>query len=347
MGKQNDGGTLMSDHALLYRADFCSFVDFAFRELHGGEMMNDNWHIHLMSNLLRDAWLFPGEALKRLIVNLPPGYFKTHVCSIAFPAWIMGRDPRKSVLIVSETPELAMDLQARCVELMNSRRYRAIFSDTRFKRLARDAALTHGGGIRHAGAGHALPPRKSDLVVIDNPQSLHSLARFKPESFVEIGRTLKDPKRGLIVLATRRLAENDLSHFLGGLGNWQTFAFPAIALRARDWQFPPDGRYRQELGEPLHECLEDWEELEKRLVELGGEAFAYQYMQGQYSPQKYGHRDGINEHGDPVTLVGSFDPTTIAFEDLSKLKCEYLANSTQRDPESAVADVTATPPPSG
>lgn len=319
----------MSDYALLYRTDFYSFVDFAFRELHGGEMMNDNWHLHFMSNLLRDAWHYSGEEFKRLIVNLPPGYFKTHVCSIAFPAWAMGRDPRKSVLIISETPELALDIQARCVELMSSSRYRAIFPDTRFKRLGREVELTHGGGIRHAGVGYALPHRKSDLVIIDNPQSLHSLVRFKPEPFLEIGRTLKNSKTGLIVLATRRLAENDLSHFLARLGNWWTYHFPAIALQAREWKFPPDGLYTQKLGEPLHECLEDWEDLEKRLVELGGEAFSYQYLQGQYVPQKYGHRVGTSEHGDPVTFVGSFDPTTVAFEDLGKLKCEYLANPTQ------------------
>lgn len=310
-----------------YRTRLSSFVDFAFRELHHGDPMRDNWHIRLMASLLEFSWLDEQpDVIRRQIFNLPPGYMKTHVCSISFPAWVLGRDPRKSVLIVSESPESALDIQERCAELMMSKRYQSIFPRARVSRNAARIELSYGGGIRHAGINQSLPHRKSDLVIFDNPQSLHNLDRLNLESFVEIGRTLREPNRGVMVLATRRLGKNDLSEFLRRRAGWGGFAFPAIALRQMTFDFPPLDFHQQNKGEPLYPAFEDWLQLEDRLVELGGLAFAYQYMQGCYLPQTSGQRDAGYIDGYRYTMVGTFDPTAIAQDDLGKLKQQYLEN---------------------
>jgi len=314
----------MSDHVMMYRCNFASFVDFAFRELHPGEQMQDNWHIRLIANILQFTWeSSDSEAVRRLIFNLPPGYLKTHICSIAFPAWILGRDPRKSVLIISETLDQTLEIRERCAELMSTPRYRRIFPRCRISGARRDLELSYGGRIRHAGVGYSLPQRRSDLVVIDNPQSLHNLDRIDPACFVEIGRTLKDPKRGLVLLATRRLAENDLTAFLRSLGNWGKIEMPLVARSESPWVFPPDDDYQREDGEPLHYWYEGWDQIEGHIREIGGEAFAWQYMQGVYRPMTTGQRVHYVD-GEPVGLmVGSFDPTTVTLEDFAKFRQEY------------------------
>ena len=181
----------MTNAQFIYRMRFRSFVDFAFRELHPDEFFLRNWHIDLMAEILSMIYHDRIQGMNRLICNLPPGYLKTHICSVSFPAWVLGRDPRKSVLIMSEDPGSALELQERCAELISSSRYRAIFPRTKIKKVSRTLELDYGGCIRHAGIGYTSQRKKSDIVIIDNPQSMSSLDRIKPENFAEIGRLLK------------------------------------------------------------------------------------------------------------------------------------------------------------
>jgi hypothetical protein len=231
-------------------------------------------------------------------------------------------------LIVSETPDHALEIQERCAELMCSKRYRAIFPQTRVARKSKHLELSLGGAIRHAGAGNALPTRRSDLVVIDNPQSLHGMERFRVQAFAEIDRTLRNPKRGLIVLATRRLGENDLTSFLARQRGWSACCFPVVSLQTAQLEFPPDFQHLWRKGELLQPELENWEAIEVRLGEIGGEAFGWQYMQGLYRPKTQGERLlSLDENGGQWKMIGTFDPTEVAFDDLGKWKAEYYANS--------------------
>jgi hypothetical protein len=315
----------MASCEYLYRRHFGSFVDFSFRELHPGECLKGNWHIELLADLLEFmSTTDEPAAIRRQILNLPPGYLKTHICAIALPAWLLGRDPRQSVLIISETPAHALEIRERCAELMSTKRYRAIFPRTRILRSSRQLELRGGGEIRHAGAGFALPVRRSDLVVIDNPQSLHSLERFNANGYLEIGRTLRDPKRGVVLLVTRRLGPEDLTAFLMRQGGWFALPFPVVSLRDAPLEFPPDFQHMWRKGELLHPELENWEAVETRLQEMGGEAFRWQYMQGLYVPQTTGERlIRVDENGTQWKAIGSFDPTQVSLQDLGNLRAEY------------------------
>ncbi|MCW1924264.1 hypothetical protein OKA05_16985 [Luteolibacter arcticus] len=261
------------------------------------------------------------SGLNRMIFNLPPGYLKTHLCSVSFPAWILGRDPRKSVLILSEDPEPAFEIQERCAELMGTSRYRSVFPRARIKKISRMLELEYGGGICHAGIGYSSRHTKSDVVIIDNPQSLHSLDRIKPEHFAEIGRLLKKPKEGIIVMATRRIAENDLSSFLHQkLGGWGRLSIPVVAFEDKVWKMPPDLSHVQKKGALLDSSLERWEDIEGHLAAMGGEAFCYQYLQGEYSPPKSGEIELPERNGMRCKAVGNFDPTWVTSTHLANLR---------------------------
>lgn len=311
----------------VYRMRLRSFVDFAFRELHPGEYLNRNWHIDLMVEILLFFYRDNLAETNRLIFNLPAGYLKTHVCSVSFPTWVLGRDPRKSVLILSEYPESAFEIQERCATLMSSSRYQAVFPRARIKKLSRAIELEYGGGIRHAGMGFTSQHKKSDIVIIDNPQSLHSLDRIKPEHFSDIGRLLKDPKKGMILMVTRRLGENDLSAFFHEkVGGWSKLAIPVVALEDKIWEMPPDVRYRQRKGEPLHPCHEGWEDIEGHHSTLKGEAFAYQYLQGLYFPPETGHTEYREKDGTTWLEIGAPCAIRSMSRFLQGLRAEFDTN---------------------
>ncbi|XHR27472.1 MAG: hypothetical protein ACFUZC_16195 [Chthoniobacteraceae bacterium] len=314
----------MVEYQYLYRKHFLSFVKFAFRILHPDERFYESWHEPFLANLLEFMWTIK-EPLpsRKVIFNLPPGCLKTHLCAISLPMWILGRDPRQSVLLVSETPEHARTIQSACLELLESPRYKAIFPRARIKRVSRDIELTYGGVIRHAGIGYTLPHRQSDLVVIDNPESMHNLNPKRYGPLRELGRLLKHPDKGMIVVATRRLGPHDMSDFLYRCGGWGKLSMPAVAIEEKRWEFPPGDNYTQYRGEPLTWRI-DWDDLEKRLHELGGEAFAYQYLQGEYVPcNTYGSCLRYNDDGHVVMVAGKPSLTQVAAKYLAGLRVEH------------------------
>ena len=307
----------------LYRLRFGSFMDFAFRELHPGEILKNSWYIEFMAEVLQLNYQEPGQRMNRLIFNLPPGYLKTHICSVSFPAWILGRDPRKSVLILSEHPDAAFEIQERCFELMSSSRYRAIFPRATIKKHARMLELCHGGGIRHAGMGYHSHHKKSDVVIIDNPQSLYSLDRIKSEHLADFGRLLKKPKEGMMVMATRRLGENDLSSLLSrDRSGWHQWAFPAAALHDRDWRFPPDIRCNQKKGDLLNPGIDSWADLETHLHEMGGEAFCFQYLQGLHFPSAETVTETHEKDGQTIITIREPSSTETMMKFLNEIRAE-------------------------
>jgi len=57
-----------------------------------------NWHNELIAAKL-DACR-RGE-IKRLIINLPPRSLKSHAASVAFPAFLLGRNPSSQIICAS------------------------------------------------------------------------------------------------------------------------------------------------------------------------------------------------------------------------------------------------------
>jgi hypothetical protein len=312
----------MTESQLIYRTQLDSFVDFAFRELNPGKSFLPHWHITLMAELIQTSYQETRHDKRRLIFNLPPGYLKTHVCSVSFPAWLLGRNPRKSVLILSEYPESALQIQEQCAELMSSSRYRSIFPRAAITGSSKALELNYGGGIRHAGVGYTSYHKKSDIVIIDNPQNIHGLDRFRPEQFTEIERLLKNPKEGVVVMATRRLGENDLSAFLARKPAWTKIPLPAVALKDRIWPFPPEIPHQQKAGDLLHPSLESWNDLERHLKDMGGEAFSYQYLQGLYSPSSDPVTETHEKDGKTYISISKPSPTKVTMKFLNDLRAQ-------------------------
>ena len=52
--------------------------------------------------------------IKRLLITMPPRHLKSICASVAFPAWVLGRNPSKRIVCVSYAADLAVKLSRDC-----------------------------------------------------------------------------------------------------------------------------------------------------------------------------------------------------------------------------------------
>ena len=92
---------------VICRLDFASFIRKAFQTLEPSSEFLPNWHIDALAYRLEQV---RRGTIKWLNVNLPPRMLKSLICSVAFPAFILGLDPTKRVIVLSYSIELAVKL---------------------------------------------------------------------------------------------------------------------------------------------------------------------------------------------------------------------------------------------
>jgi predicted phage terminase large subunit-like protein len=110
----------------------------------------------------------------RICVNMPPRHGKSQLVSIYFPAWFLGRNPDKKVLMVSHTTDLAVDFGRKVRNLIATPDYQAIFPDVRLAADSKSAGRWNtsvGGEYFACGVGSALAGRGAHLLLVDDPHN--------------------------------------------------------------------------------------------------------------------------------------------------------------------------------
>lgn len=180
----------------------------------------------------------------RICVNIPPRHGKSQLVSIYFPAWFLGRNPDKKVMMVSHTTDLAVDFGRKVRNLISSDEYRAIFPTVRLAQDSKSAGRwnTNSGGEYYAcGIGSALAGRGADLLLVDDPHSEQDVINGNFEVFEKAyewftfgARTRLMPGGRVAIIqtrwhmddltgrVTRDMVNNDLSD------QYEVVEFPAI-----------------------------------------------------------------------------------------------------------------------
>jgi hypothetical protein len=91
---------------MLSRDDFRTFMERAFYELLPGTTFVPGWHIDYLCAKLETC--LKGEN-RRLIINMPPRHMKSLLVSVGFVAFMLGQDPRKKIICVSYSKDLAVN----------------------------------------------------------------------------------------------------------------------------------------------------------------------------------------------------------------------------------------------
>ena len=100
---------------------------------------------------------------------------KSQLVSIFFPAWFLGRNPNKKVMMVSHTTDLAVDFGRKVRNLISTDEYHPYFPTVQLASDSKSAGRwnTNSGGEYYAcGIGSSIAGRGgADLLLVDDPHS--------------------------------------------------------------------------------------------------------------------------------------------------------------------------------
>ena len=139
------------------------------------QYMDSNYKVGKHHRILADQLMAIEAGDKdRIAVNIPPRHGKSQLVSTYFPAWFIGRNPGKKVMLVSHTTDLAVDFGRKVRNSIDSAPYGDIFPGTALAADSKSAGrwnTTTGCEFYAAGVGSALAGRGADLLLVDDPHS--------------------------------------------------------------------------------------------------------------------------------------------------------------------------------
>jgi predicted phage terminase large subunit-like protein len=301
------------------RNDFVSFVHRCFQTVNPGARFYDNWHIEAIAARL--AGVQRGN-LRRLIINMPPRYLKSLIVSIAFPAYLLGHNPRAKIFVISYGAELADKHASDFRAIVTSAWYRRMFPRMRIARSHENEIVTTLRGFRKSTTVMgALTGLGGDLFIIDDPQkAVDANSESKRASLNgwftnTLMSRLDNKEKGAIIVVMQRVHLDDLSgHLMGESDNWDVLSLASVA--EEDERIPlGGGRFHvRRAGEALHPERESLETIEELRRTLGSDTFSAQMQQSPVPPggalikRKWvGRYDQLPEQKWPSRIVQSWD----------------------------------------
>ena len=275
----------------ILRKSFSSFVQKCFYELNPSETFIKGAYIDLLCDQIQN--MIEGENQK-LIINLPPRYLKSVICSIALPAFILGHNPSTKIMCISYGEELASKLAADCKSVMEADWYKALFPETRIrtdKKSVMDFETTKHGGRFAVTISGGVTGRGADWIIIDDPlKPVEAFSDIQREKVNELyGNTvnsrLNDKNTGRILVVMQRLHAHDLSGFLfENDPDFKSIVLPLIAVKDEEWQIKNHitGKiviYKRKKGELLHPEREGEKVVNSYRNSMSPFVFSAQYQQ--------------------------------------------------------------------
>lgn len=208
--------------------------------------------IDVLDKLEKGTLEVAGRKITRVIINMPPRHGKSTLVTHLFPAYYMGRDPRRHVLSTSYSSDLASTFGQKVRTYVQNPDHILAFprfgirSDSRAKHdwaTASDAEHDGGGSYYGCGIGGSTTGRPANLLLIDDPVKNRAEAESATyrnrvwdfyvsslENRKEPGDSGEDPIEIVILtrwhpddLAGRLMHTDDWS-----CGRWLHICYPAI-----------------------------------------------------------------------------------------------------------------------
>jgi predicted phage terminase large subunit-like protein len=328
----------------MVRTDLASFNRIVFETLSPSATYHDSWHIPAICHQLGDLWR--GKT-RRLIITAPPRSMKSLLCSVTFPAFVLGNDPTKRIICISYSSDLAVKLGNDCREVMSSSVYRRLYQTeiSRLKNTETEFATTRKGYRISASIEGSLTGRGGDIIILDDPikpiDALRDRRREHVNSafFNTILSRLDDKRTGAIIIVTQRLHEDDL---VGRLlreqpGEWTTLILPAIAEQEEMIQIGEQRYHVRRVGDVLHAEREPLSVLESYRAQIGSEVFAAQYQQSPVPregamikrawPRRY---DRLPERNSSARIIQSWDTAIKGSEQANYSVCTTWLHQDRR-----------------
>lgn len=176
--------------------------------------------------------------IDRLMIFMPPRHGKSELASKRFPAWCLGKNPKRQIIAASYNSDLANDFGRNVRNIVASPEFTQVFQGVTLaadSQAANRMNTNHGGAYVAAGVGTAVTGRGADIALIDDP------FKDREEADSERRRDLvwdwyrstlytRLMPGGAVVLIQTRWHEDDLAGRLleHDAGQWTVLELPAL-----------------------------------------------------------------------------------------------------------------------
>ncbi len=297
-----------------YFLDFCKYVD----PKHPTEAP----HMKALTKKLQQVaqYVLSGgkRGIPRLMIFMPPRYWKSQTASRKFPAWLLGKNPDLRIILTSYGADLATSHSKGARDLLKSERYDAVFGslasadepvilDAESKASAKWDIADHIGGMQAAGVGGAITGFGANLFIIDDPvkgrkeassekQRKDDFTWYKSTAFTRV-----EKNGAIIVIMTRWDVEDLAGQLLTKMvsdpeaDQWEVVCMPAVALEEKQYPkteedfkenllrgvFMPLGgdQLGRKPGESLWPNQDSKEALDKKAANMDDFEFTAQFQQ--------------------------------------------------------------------
>jgi len=272
----------------LIRSDLPTFAQKAHLALRGHTLV---WHPYV-DVVLDDVRKIHTGAVKRFIVNMPPGHGKTFFFSVVLPAWHLAHNPSEQILLISYGQDLAEGIAYDIRKLLMQSWFKACFST----RIAADRSrvfdfqTTAGGALYATSIGGTVTGKRGNLIIIDDPLQIGDAGNAKKLAAVNefyashIENRANNPEIGRIVLVQHRLSRHDLTAFLLDWGGWGHRVLPIIAEGPTTFVMSNGATWHRPVGDILRPDAFAPEYIEKLRRRTGAPGFGPLYQQSFEAP---------------------------------------------------------------
>ncbi len=229
---------------------------------------------------------------KRLIVQMPPRHGKSETVSRKFPAYYIGKNPDKNVILSSYGFNLAKSFSREVRDTLETRAYRTVFNvgTSPDQRAVNDWNVAgRKGGMLATGVGGATTGYGADLFIIDDPfknleEAESELVREKVWGWYQsVVLTRLEPDARIVLVLTRwhrddlagRILEDDEDN------EWTVINMPALTETEYDVEVDSLGRG---LDEALWKERYSKEVLKKKKPKVGTRIWSALYQQQPQDP---------------------------------------------------------------
>lgn len=195
-------------------------------------------HLHQLNKCLLAA--SEGE-ISRLIISMPPRHGKSEFTSKYYPAWFLGRHPRKRVILASYGSTFAASWGRKTRDILAEHGEKYFGVRIRTDSSAADLweIEEYGGGMQTCGVGGPLTGKGADLLIIDDPvknaeEANSEVYREKTwDWYTSTAYSRLEPGACLVVIQTRWHEDDLTGRILANAAEtgerWTVLSMPAIA----------------------------------------------------------------------------------------------------------------------
>jgi predicted phage terminase large subunit-like protein len=226
------------EQAAACKASFAEFFRQAWAVMEPAKSLIEGYHTDAC---LRHLQAVGDGEIRRLVANLPPGFGKSSMFSVAFPAWVWTRNPYEKFLCSSYAMDLSIRDRRNCRVLIESEWYQSLFGDV--FQLASDQSAksffeNDKRGFMQATATFASGTgKRADSSIIDDPNNAMAGQAEVTSTREWFGKTwiprLNDRENGVMLLVMQRMGANDLTAHVLELGGWEHLCLPMEYESAR------------------------------------------------------------------------------------------------------------------